>query len=562
MKRFRLLSILLALVLGTCLALTACGGGQGGSTENGDGGGSGSSEQTPGGGSGSGSGSTEQGGGSTASGKALVAYFSASGNTGRIAQYIAEATDADTFEITPADPYTNADLNWTDNNSRVVKEHNDPTLQDIELVKETPDGWNDYKTVFIGYPIWWGIAAWPVNGFVEANDFTGKTVIPFCTSSSSPLGESGTKLAAMAGTGNWLEGRRFQSSASQDTVEEWVESLDINFGSSLDISFPLTEEAPGEDAPNGGPQSVSKVASVKGVPLVTLNNGVQMPRFGLGTQIQSMESGDLGVLNQTSRTAVAAALTSGYRHLDDAHGYLNEKGVAKGIEDSGVPREEIWITDKLWPSEYADAENAIDAMLARLGVDYIDLLYLHHPAGPISTIEHAWQAMEDAYRAGKIRALGISNFDNRMEAYNAILDEDIKPQVMQIECHPFAQRADARALAERDHIQVECWYPLGHADDRLLNASTLETIAEAHSKSVVQIIIRWHIQEGFSVIPGSTNPEHIEENISVFDFELTDAEMTSIRGMNADNRYFDINYELMGNAFTSPLREWDGTFDN
>ncbi len=206
------------------------------------------------------------------------------------------------------------------------------------------------------------------------------------------------------------------------------------------------------EAPGSGPADASNITSVEGVPLITLNNGVQMPQFGLGTQIQSLENGDLGVLNETSREAVAAALRSGYRHLDDAHGYLQERGVGQGIRDSGVPREKIWITDKLWPSEYGDAYNAIDGMLERLGVEYLDLVYLHHPAGDIDTIVAAWKDMERAYREGKIRALGISNFDNRMDAFNAIMEQEIKPQIMQIECHPFAQRQETRELAEEHYI--------------------------------------------------------------------------------------------------------------
>ena len=316
------------------------------------------------------------------------------------------------------------------------------------------------------------------------------------------------------------------------------------------------------ETPGTGPADVSNIAATAGVPLITLNNGVHMPQFGLGTQIQSLESGDLGILNQTTRESVAAALEAGYRHLDTAHGYMNERGVAQGIADSGVPGEEIWITDKLWPSEYADAYGAVNAMLDRLGVEYIDLVYLHHPAGDIETIVSAWQGLERAYREGKIRALGISNFDNRMDAFNAIMEQEIRPQVMQIECHPFAQRLETRELAEQYGIQVECWYPLGHGDQRLLNEGTLEAIAQAHEKSVVQIIIRWHIQEGFSVIPGSTNPEHIRENLDVFGFELSDEEMEQIRAMDQgeDGRYFNINYDLMGGAFTSPPREWDGEF--
>lgn len=158
----------------------------------------------------------------------LVVYYSATGNTEAVAGYIAEATGGDLFELEPVEPYSDADLNWTDENSRVTQEHEDESLRDVELVADTVDNWDSYDTVFIGYPIWWGIAAWPVDTFVEANDFTGKTVIPFCTSSSSGLGQSGELLSEMAGTGDWLEGQRFRSSASQEDVTEWVASLGLN----------------------------------------------------------------------------------------------------------------------------------------------------------------------------------------------------------------------------------------------------------------------------------------------------------------------------------------------
>ena len=158
----------------------------------------------------------------------LVVYYSASGNTETAANYIAQATGGDIFEITPAEPYTSDDLNWTDENSRVSREHEDESLRDVELTTTEVENWDSYDTVFIGYPIWWGIAAWPVDGFVEANDFSGKTVIPFCTSSSSGLGESGELLAELAGTGDWQEGQRFRSSASQEDVNEWVDSLGLS----------------------------------------------------------------------------------------------------------------------------------------------------------------------------------------------------------------------------------------------------------------------------------------------------------------------------------------------
>lgn len=157
----------------------------------------------------------------------LVVYYSATGNTAQVAQYIADSTGGDLFEIQPVEPYTDDDLNWTDDNSRVSQEHADESLRDVELVADSVDNWDQYDTVFIGYPIWWGIAAWPVDGFVEANDFSGKTVIPFCTSSSSDLGESGQLLADMAGTGDWQEGQRFRSGASQEDVESWIEGLGL-----------------------------------------------------------------------------------------------------------------------------------------------------------------------------------------------------------------------------------------------------------------------------------------------------------------------------------------------
>ena len=165
----------------------------------------------------------------TASGsKVLVVYYSASGNTKRVAEDIAEAADGDLFEITPAEPYTSDDLNWTNSDSRVSREHDDESLRDVPLTTTEVENWDDYDTAFIGYPIWWGIAAWPVDTFVKNNDFTGKTVIPFATSSSSGMGQSGTLLSEMAGTGDWQDGQRFSSGASQSDVADWVSGLGLN----------------------------------------------------------------------------------------------------------------------------------------------------------------------------------------------------------------------------------------------------------------------------------------------------------------------------------------------
>lgn len=171
---------------------------------------------------------TQTGDTTAESGKTLVVYYSASGTTKRVATAIADAAGADLYEITPVEPYTSDDLNWNNSSSRVSREHDDESLRDFALTEITPADWDSYDTVLIGYPIWWGIAAWPVDNFVKGNDFTGKTVIPFCTSASSGLGDSGNLLEEMAGTGDWQEGHRFSSGASDADAADWVASLDLN----------------------------------------------------------------------------------------------------------------------------------------------------------------------------------------------------------------------------------------------------------------------------------------------------------------------------------------------
>ncbi len=190
-------------------------------------------------------------------------------------------------------------------------------------------------------------------------------------------------------------------------------------------------------------------------------------------------------------------------------------------------------------------------MLERLQTDYIDLLYLHQPVGDYVG---AWRDMEKAVEMGKIRALGISNFDTDSVAFERVMKEArIKPAVLQMECHPYAQRLQMREIARQNNIQVECWFPLGGAmsNGMILKDPVIKSIADAHGKSVAQIILRWHIQEGFSVIPGSQNPEHIQENIEIFDFELTDDEMARIRVLNKEERVFNMSREDAEKFFLS-----------
>ncbi len=294
-------------------------------------------------------------------------------------------------------------------------------------------------------------------------------------------------------------------------------------------------------------QDIYKTAA--NVPMVQLNNGILMPQFGLGTFLQPSD--------EVCKQPCLTALKAGYRHIDTAHAYNDERGVGEAVKESGIPRNEIWITSKLSPTEYGEGKTmeAIDKMLTRLQTDYIDLLYVHQPVGDFVG---AWRDMEKAVAMGKVRALGISNFDANDEVFGQIMTESrVKPAVLQIECHPYAQRLAMREKVKPYGIQVECWFPLGGAmsNGALLKDPTIMQIAEVHGKTPAQVILRWHVQEGFSVIPGASNPDYIKENIRIFDFELTDDDMAAIRSLNKEKRFFNATYEEVEQMGKMPMRD-------
>ena len=262
-----------------------------------------------------------------------------------------------------------------------------------------------------------------------------------------------------------------------------------------------------------------------------LNNGVEMPMLGIGTFLLTPDQAENSVYH---------ALKDGYRLIDTANAYVNERGVGRGIKKSGIPREEIFLETKLWPAFYEE-EDQVERTLERLGTDYIDLLLIHQPAG---NYLKGYRVMEKAYKEGKVKAIGLSNFDEK--GIKEILDKcEIKPTVLQTEAHPYFPQTEMKKFLEKEDIKIQAWYPLGHGDKGLINEEVFTKLAEKYGKSNVQIILRWHIQAGNIVIPGATNPEHIKANIDIFDFQLTDEEMQEIAKINKNKRYYTNTPELL-----------------
>lgn len=262
-----------------------------------------------------------------------------------------------------------------------------------------------------------------------------------------------------------------------------------------------------------------------------LNNGVKMPMEGIGTFLLTPDEAEESVLS---------ALEAGYRLIDTANAYVNEKAVGRAMKKSGVARDEIFLETKLWPSFY-EQEDAVEKTLERLDTDYIDLLLIHQPAGNYVA---GYRLMEKAYKEGKVKAIGLSNF-NQAQIKEILNICEVKPAILQTEVHPYAQEKELKAFLDKEEIVIQAWYPLGHGDAALLQEAVFAKLGEKYGKSSAQIILRWHVQEGNIVIPGSKNPAHIRDNFDLFDFTLTNEEMKEIAALNQNKRYYTSTPELL-----------------
>ena len=270
-----------------------------------------------------------------------------------------------------------------------------------------------------------------------------------------------------------------------------------------------------------------------------LNNGIEMPMAGIGTFMMSPADAE---------AAVESALRSGVRLIDTANGYMNESGTGRGIKKSGVAREEIFLVSKLWPTVYAK-ETAVDEMLARLGTDYVDLLFLHQPT---DNWREGYRNIEKAYKEGKVKAIGLSNFPAEL-IREAIETMEIKPHVVQVEAHPYYPQTELKKFLAETGMGLMAWFPLGHGDKNLVNEPVFTELAAKYGKSNAQIILRWHIQSGDVIFPGSRNPAHIRDNFDIFDFALTDEEMAAIAKVDKGVRYYHESPELLAQYATIEL---------
>lgn len=439
----------------------------------------------------------------------LVAYFSCTGTTQGVAEIVADKTGGELHEIVPEDPYTEEDLDYY-SGGRADQEQADPTAR--PAIANTVENMDAYDIIFLGYPIWHGQAPKIIYTFLESYDFSGKMIIPFCTSHSSGVGSSDDNLHSLAATAEWKSGNRFEGGETAQQIQQWLEEIDLKVVNDVS-SFDL------DSGENGN------------APTVTLKSGYEMPILGIGTY---------SLHGDTCKNSVRWALKSGVRLIDTASAYGNEKEIGEAIRqaiaDGIVAREDLFVITKIYPgSEMANPERSIQACLDRLNIGYVDMMLLHHPdANDVK----AYKAMEKFVESGQIRSLGLSNWYIE-EIDDFIAQVNIMPALIQNEIHIYYQEQNVVPYMHNLGIVMQAWYPFGgrgHTSEILNDPAILE-IARAHGRTAAQVILRWHLQRGVVAIPGSSDPDHIKENISVFDFSLTDEEMAKIAALDRGTKF-------------------------
>ncbi len=436
----------------------------------------------------------------------LTVYFSCTDTTEKIANYISLETNSDVYEIIPAIPYTVEDLDYTNSSARATAEQRDSSARP-EILGNNVD-LSQYDTIFLGYPIWHGQAPRIISTFLESYDFSGKTILPFCTSHSSGIGSSDTNLHSLAPKAKWLDGKRFASSTSKEDIATWLENNDLHKSSTRQVGvFNFDTHT------------------------VLLNSGYEMPINGLGTY---------SLHGDTCINAVKYALSNGVRLIDTASAYGNEEEIGQAIReaiDEGiVKREDIFVITKIYPgSEMQNPEQSIQACIDRLNIGYVDMMLLHHPD---TNDVKAYKAIEKFVEQGKVRSIGLSNW--YVEELTDFLPQvDTVPALIQNEIHPYYQENDVIPFIQEKGIVVQGWYPLGgrgHTTE-LLNDSVISEIACIHGVSSAQVILRWNLQKGVVVIPGSSNPSHIKENTELYHFTLTEDEMNQINALDRNEKH-------------------------
>lgn len=435
----------------------------------------------------------------------LVAYFSATNTTEQIAQQAADMLSANIYEIIPEEPYTEADLAYY-TGGRADQEQDNPSAR--PSISGSVENMDQYDTILLGYPIWHGQAPRIISTFLESYDFAGKILVPFCTSHSSGIGTSDINLHSLAANAEWFNGERFSVDTSREEVRTWLDSLGLISDTAAEVGVFNFETH-----------------------TVMLNSGYEMPINGLGTY---------SLHGDECINSVKSALSNGVRLIDTASAYGNEEEIGQAIReaiDEGIiKREDIFVTTKLYPgSEMENPEASIQACLDRLNIDYVDMMLLHHP-DPNDV--KAYKAMEKFVEDGKIRSIGLSNW--YVEELTEFLPQvDTVPALIQNEIHPYYQENDVIPFIQEKGIVVQGWYPLGgrgHTGE-LLGDSVISGIADAHGVSSAQVILRWNLQKGVVVIPGSSNPDHIKENTELYHFTLTEDEMNRINALDRGEKH-------------------------